>query len=196
MLEGLDDDFDSRSKSFFESYAEWMKLTPEELAVGQRNYLKWREIQTFDERLAYASINRDYLEPMCFGTAFYLKGIIPYDQIIFTNENVKRVRKALALMNEHSEPVADSIMISFNEKNELCHASYILSINPIVGFHREGNNGRLENIVDIEKDVVKGYLIPIVGPSNYKNKFFTTNENSLEEWAKEITAEYYPLWYC
>lgn len=197
MLDGFDHfkNFDSNMKSFFESYEKFKKLTPEEREARQRNYLKWKKIETFEKRLAHSYNNRDYLEPNCYGTAFYLMGILPYDQVIFTDGNVKRIRRALALMEEHSEPVADSIMISFNEKNKLSHASFILTINPILGYHREGSGCRLEKILDIEKDVVKSYLIPIVGMSSYTNKFFTVNGNSLEDWAKEITAEYYPLWY-
>ncbi len=195
MLDGFEISI-SRMKSFFESFKRGEKMTPEEREAEEENYLKWKKIEPFQKRLSHASSNRKDLEPNCFGTAFYLMGILPYDQVIFTSDNDRRVRKALSLMDKHKTPVPNSIMISFDEKKELVHASYIKNIDPLLGYQREGNQGSLEEITDIENNVTKGYLIPVVGRGKYKHLFYTLNGTSMQEWAKEITAEYSPLWYA
>ncbi len=111
--------------------------------------------QPLEVRIKMAE-NNYKLEPNCFGTAFFLLGLLPYDLVIFTNNKNINVRKALCRMIESDEPKDNSIIISYDYKENIHHAAFIEKVNPFKGYQRLGSEGKFEKINSI-KDI-KNYL--------------------------------------
>lgn len=146
-----------------------------------------------ETRICYALANTSHLEPNCFGTAFFLKGILPYDMVIFTNDSNKLVQEALEFMEPHNEPLDNSIIISYGKNNEIFHGSYLKTAKPFFGFQRNGSQRRvstINSIADIEE-----YLNNVSYEGPFKHKFFTENGKSLEPWARKIVDGYSFYWY-
>lgn len=162
--------------------------------MTQHNFLKWKEPEPFAERLEQAkeAHAQDNYEPNCFGTAFHLLGVLPYDQVIFTNDDNRRVQAALKTMDEHSSPQDESILIArINE--HIVHAAYIRQARPLRGYHRIGA-GRPLYLIKRMNDI-DDYVEDVFGKKETRYLFYTQRE-SLDPWAKEITAEYRPLWFA
>lgn len=158
------------------------------------SYLKMRKVpQPLELRIKRAERNHKR-EPNCYGTAFFLLGVLPYDLIIFTNNEDINVRKALCRMKESGEPKDNSILISYNDEKEIYHAAFIKTANPFNGYQRRGSEGIFEEINSVSD--IESYLKEI-GIEEYINKYYTLNESDkLSDWSEEMTKRYIPGWWA
>jgi len=162
-------------------------------------HLQFAEIpQPFNKRIELAR-NNSRFEPNCYGTAFFLLGVLPYDMVIYTGKGL--IRSALNRMNVSSSPQIHSIMVSCDKDDGILHTSYIETAAPLTGYQRRGSEGeftRVNSLSDVE-DYLKS-LSPesfFGGASvKYKHNYFTLREgDSLKDWAEKIVAQYHPDWY-
>lgn len=161
------------------------------------SYLQFREVpQSLDARIEFARKNKE-LEPDCYGTAFFLLGVLPYDMVIFTSGDF--VPEALKRMQLEKAPRDNSIIIS-SVNGVIEHASFIRTANPLFGYQREGAEGKLtqvNSLGDIERYVRSTHLIlPGLLKFELVNKTYSLKkEDHLDDWAKRIVENYHPGWW-
>ncbi len=160
--------------------------------------LEFREtVHPLAERIKIAANNQGYLEPNCFGTAFFLLGVLPYDMVIFTNKDNDNITKALRKMKSVRAPSDNSIMISSNQ-NGIQHTAYIETSEPLKGYHRLGSESGFAEFCSLEE--VDKYLDSISGSqmfrkTEWKNEFYILKKpRKLERWARDIVDQYHFGW--
>lgn len=159
--------------------------------------LEFREIpQPLNLRIQLARNSRKY-DPNCYGTAFFLLGVLPYDLVIFTDKRKHRIKEAISKMFMSEYPRDNSLLISFDEINEPHHAAFIERATPLRGYHREGSQGpfkEFSRIEDIEKYLKR---IPQFENTDFKHKFYTLKTKDIfSDWARERVDEYTFGWWA
>lgn len=179
------------------------------------SYLEYREVpQPLEARIEIARSNNkyhdEYLDPNCFGTAFFLLGVLPYDMVILTNNNNKNIRDALGLMEESDKPKKNSLLASYHD-GELLHTAFIRETKfwgAIRGYHRTGSCGpfkEIKNLKTVEEYLTKVHLPYLrlckrIGQEQTKlkfsHRFFSLSDKDLTPWAKNIVEMYDPYWWA
>ncbi|MBI3334597.1 hypothetical protein HYZ97_03865 [Candidatus Pacearchaeota archaeon] len=162
------------------------------------SYLKLRDIpQHLEQRIAEARKNKE-LEPNCYGTAFFLLGVLPYDMVVFTDRET--ITEALAGMDCSETPRDMSIMLSLRD-TALMHASFIKQAVPLQGYQREGSSGEFREVHSMKE--VRRYLESLESPFKcfsqkaivYTSTWYTLkSEHALDAWARKQVARYTPGW--
>lgn len=159
--------------------------------------LKFREVpQPLSLRIEIAK-NSEGLEPNCYGTAFFLLGVMPYDMVIFTSNRKADIRKALSRMSVLEQPQDNSLVISFNKTDEPEHASFIEKTNPLRGYQRKGSGGRFAEISQMSD--IDAYFNRVLGlrGQNFHHRFYTLKQDDdLSDWVKEIVGKYEYGWWA
>lgn len=166
--------------------------------------LKFCEVpQPLEKRIEIVWEKEDQIEfePNCYGTAFFILGVLPYDMVIFTGKNY--IREAISRMEQLEHPINNSIIFSFIDQ-KLKHASFIKSVNPFQGYHRRGSEGEFEafsKIQDIEDYLYSSsHSVLNILPSRkpvFSHKFYSLSpSDNLSDWAKKVVEAYHPGWYA
>lgn len=156
--------------------------------------ISWQDVPpTIEERIAQCEKNSNYLEPNCFGTLFFLKGILPYDQDVYTDPDNRFIQRALKHMREIAKPEDDCIVFCESYLG-IEHGFYIRTINPFLGYHRAGSCGDFETLENLEP--VEKYLKSISGLEFFRKKEWSysyyklDDPKKLESWAKDVVKSY------
>ncbi len=157
-------------------------------------YLAWKEVpQSLQARITHAQLNTS-LEPNCFGTAFFLLGVLPYDLVIYTGKgNVAKALKEMVLLDT---PQNNCLAIASINKG-IVHATYIESVLPFKGYQRKGAEGEFSHISSLTQ--IDEYIRSVPEWSDKRqtlsHSFYTLKDNDrLDSWAKDIVAQYHLGW--
>lgn len=158
-----------------------------------------REVpQPLDARIDFARTNKKS-EPNCYGTAFFLLGILPYDMVVFTNR--KYVWRALEFLEEKPGPTDNSLIISRTSEGNLRHASFIRDAATFQGFHREGSGGyfsEFKELADIETYLNAAESGVFRKKNEWKHSYHRLpsqpDEELVQNWVKDVVESYSPCW--
>lgn len=165
------------------------------------SYLEFKpNIMSLEERIEFARQNTS-LEPNCYGTTFFLLGVLPYDRVIFSGHGY--IRRAISRMNQVDSLRNNSIMISSIGKF-IQHATFIQQSNPLKGYHRKGSSDGFDTsdfseVTEIEDAArylrtIREFAHPDIQISN---SFYTLKtDDNLSDWAKEMVEKYNPAWWA
>lgn len=157
--------------------------------MNKMSHLTFQKVpESLESRIQIAKNNKEELEPNCYGTAFFLLGVLPYDMVIFTNARNLNVRNALNRMEELACPKDNSIIV-LSDDREICHVAFIEQANPLKGYHRLGPRCEVREIFQLSD--IENY-----GSVTYRHRFYSVKESdNLLDWAKDIVEEYHPFWW-
>jgi hypothetical protein len=162
--------------------------------------LEFREVPQLEERIRLASGNHELeLDPNCYGTAFFLFGVLPYEVVIFTHQGHRRIKEAVSRMHPLDSPQDNSLIISSDRFGNPLHAAFLEAASPFKGYHRMGSQGpfrEFTKIQDIEEYLIACCRHPLdTGPHVYNHQFYALNKSdNLSDWAEERVGEYSPGW--
>lgn len=164
-------------------------------------HLKFREIPgPLEKRVKIARANKFKLEPNCYGTAFFLLGVLPYDRVVFYNY----VGKIPEFMDQLDKPEDNSIIMPFKGNLNFGHAVYIEKGSSVEGYQRVGLFADFEIVKNMED--VQDYLDGITNfqffckNSKWKYKYYglptsKIKKKKLDKWARDVVSEYSPQWW-
>ena len=159
-------------------------------------YLKFQEVpQPLHKRIEMVWDKEDSLEfePNCYGTAFFLAGVLPYDMVIFNDPKKRYLRRAIERM--HGSPlIQDNSIDVFHKPGGIVHMAYIETAYPLIGYHRRGAEGEFEKITNFLQ--VDEYLRNVFEKNiNFREDFHCLSpSDNLSDWAKEVVEAYTPGW--
>ena len=171
------------------------------------SYLDFRKVpEPLEKRIEIARENLK-LEPNCYGTAFFLFGILPYDMVVFTDKR-HFVQKGLNILNKIEEPQDNSLMVSLKNGKEIKHMTYIKTANPFNAYQRRGSSGNFEFVENMEQiyDYLKSaYISHISHKIHWTHKYYSFTKlkkvnnqfhrKNINSWSKEIVNSYTPIWW-
>ena len=135
---------------------------------------------------------------VCFGTGFFLFGILSYDIFIPRNDNWQELRAALARMIISNHPLDYSIAVWFEnssdlDTSEIFHTAFIERVNPLQGYHREGTFGPFSPFTDFS--AVESYVRRAARSADKCiSKYYTLNpSDNLRDWAERRVRNYQAL---
>jgi len=147
-----------------------------------------------EKKIELASIDGSTLEPNCYGTAFFLLGVLPFDMVVHTSNNNQDIKDVLSQMEESGEPKDNSILSIHNSDDESVHMAFIKQANALLGYHRKGTMGEFSEFNDLKS--VEDYVISTIEINKFKIKYFTIGKTDLTPWAKKIVKGYERYWYA
>lgn len=129
----------------------------------------------------------------CYGTAFFLQGILPYDCNFDTSGGkTSFLPRIFGLLDKHNSPVDNSVMLSENSDGFIVHGTYVVNGDLLTGYQRKGCGGVFEEVSGMHD--VEAYLRSI-GVGNPIHKFLTLpgdrkKMTQIHKWAKDVTVAY------
>lgn len=133
---------------------------------------------TWQEKMLYQN---------CFGTAFFLLGILPYDVLLYGNKNEEITRNALSLMEKIETPTEDSLIISL-EEGFIRHASYVHAADPLVVSFRAGWQGPF--VKEAGFDEIIKYMKEFWEEPFTHEYYKINNKKILSSWAQDVVKNY------
>jgi hypothetical protein len=151
------------------------------------SFLKFREVpQPLQARVDICRENR---KSNCYGSAFFLLEVLPYDIDIQTGRGF--ITEALKRMTPCN--CQDRCLAITRQDNEIIHASFVEKANPFFGYQRRGTGCKFEEIGGFED--IEAYLRTVrqYARCNFKHEFYCLSpEDKLLDWAKRMVALYGP----